>query len=130
VDSYEITQIDLLLSNKDFLSELKTYLAKPIETSNLALLRAEIANAYPYMGHLIKVKAQAEAKYRMCQKVAASSANLKGTGRDAEINADTAHYRYARDLLEGCLDSLNSKLSASKAILSSLDNELKKFPGE
>jgi hypothetical protein len=119
----------LLNQNKDFLGKLFKYLEAAIETENPHILREEIAEAYRFMAPLIKLKARAEALYRLAQKASARNANLKGTGRDAEINGDTASYRYARDLLEGWLDTLNSKLSAAKTILASLDNEMKNIGG-
>jgi hypothetical protein len=61
----------------------------------------------------------------MAQKEKARGANMKGTGREAEINGGTCTERYARDVLEGYFETLKSRLSAAKAILSSLDNELR-----
>ena len=98
-------------------------MSKPIEKENAGLLRAEIADAYIYMPFLIRIKARTEAIYRMAQGEFVGMAALKGTGREYEINGSTAHYRYARDFCEGLLDTLNSRLSAAKSILSSLDNE-------
>lgn len=127
----ELIKVNVLLnSNKQFLGKLFSYLETPIEDENMVILRSEISQAYHYMPTLIKMKARAEALYRLSQKDSARNAQLKGTGRDAEINGATANFRYARDLLEGWLDTLVSKLSASKTILASLDNELKNMGGD
>ena len=115
----------LLNKNKDFLVEVFKYLKKPIETQNHHILRQEIADAYTYMPWLVKLKAEAEAHYRLSQGFAAGVSSLKGTGRDAAIAGETAHWRYVRDLLDGYFDTMKNRLSAAKSILSSIDEELK-----
>jgi hypothetical protein len=120
-----IRELPLLKDQKSFFAAFFSYLKKPVENESPIILRAQIAEAYVHMPYLIKLVARSEAIYRISQGQMVGMASLKGTGREAEINGNTAHHRYCRDYLEGLLNLLNSRLSASKAILASLDNEIK-----
>lgn len=127
-----LTTMPLFKDNMAFLREVVKYISTRIETENPAVLRSQISDAYSYMAFLTRLKSRAEATYRLAQKQAAqtTSKEFKAHAREGIINGETAQYRFARDLLEGYLDTLNSKLSASKAILLSIDNELKRMPNE
>lgn len=125
-----ILEQELLVDNKDFLGRLIKYLNEHIETDSPAILRKQISVAYEYMALLRKMRAKAEALYRLAQKNSAKGTNQKGDGRKAVIDGDTAIQRYTRDILQDYCDTLDSKLSASKAILSSLSTEIRSMPSE
>lgn len=127
-----IKALPIFKDNQKFLKDLIEYNSTRIETENPAILRAQISEAFSYIAFLRRLRSRAEALYRIAQKNAAqtTSKEFKAQAREAVLNGETAQYRYARDLFQDYIDVLDDKLVSSRAILTSLDNELKRMPSD
>jgi hypothetical protein len=136
-DANYSTDVDVIPEFKDAVNFIEKYAGKinkadaiwkeKIELHDPVKLREQIAVAMSVIPDLSKLSAKAEMQYRVMQKEASRQVPdvLRSEARKMWLDGHCSDFRYQRDILECLFKGLNMKISAQKAILSSLGMEMR-----
>jgi hypothetical protein len=136
-DANSSTDVDVIPEFKNAVNFIEKYAAKinkadkiwkdPIELKDHVKLRAQIQESMSEIPDLSKLAAKAEMQYRVMQKEASRQVPdvLRSEARKMWLDGHCSDFRYQRDILDCLFKGLNMKISAQKAILSSLMSEMR-----
>ena len=136
-DKNSSTDVDIIPEFKNAVNFIEKYSDKinkadkiwkePIELHDPIRLRQQIQESMREIPDLSKLAAKAEMQYRVMQKEASRQVPdiLKSDSRRMWLDGHCSDFRYQRDILECLFKGLNMKISAQKAILSSLMSEIR-----
>lgn len=136
-DKNSSTDVDIIPEFKNAVNFIEKYSEKinkadkiwkePIELRDHVRLREQIQETMSEIPDLAKLAAKAEMQYRVMQKEASRQVPdiLKSDSRRMWLDGHCSDFRYQRDILECLFKGLNMKISAQKAILSSLGTEMR-----
>jgi hypothetical protein len=136
-DKNSSTDVDIIPEFKNAVNFIEKYADKinkadkiwkePIELNDPIRLREQIQASIKEIPDLSKLAAKAEKQYRDMQKEASRQVPdvLKSDARKMWLDGHCSDFRYQRDILECLFKGLNMKISAQKAILSSLMSEMR-----
>lgn len=136
-DKNSSTDVDIIPEFRNAVNFIEKYADKinkadkiwkePIELNDPIRLREQIQASIKEIPDLSKLAAKAEKQYRDMQKEASRQVPdvLKSDARKMWLDGHCSDFRYQRDILECLFKGLNMKISAQKAILSSLMSEMR-----